>query len=205
MVECDASDVALSATLYRNNRLVAFMSRALRGGELHYLAMEKEATNIIEAVRKWAHFFVRKHFTLITDQRSVAFMFESRRRTKVKNNKVLGWRLELASVSYTIPYRPGKLNVASDVFSSAHCPSLSSGKINSLMDIHKELCCPGVTRLLQFVCSKNLLLSTNDVKEVCNRCRTCSEIKPRFFTSPPNTFLKVAQSMERLNIDFKGS
>ena len=204
VVECDASDVAVSATLNQNGRPVAFMSRALHGGELHYPAMEKEATSIIEAVRKWAHFLVRKHFTLITDQRSVAFMFDSRRRTKVKNNKVLGWRLELASFSYTIRYRPGKLNVASDALSRAHCGSLSTGKINSLMDIHKELCCPGVTRLLQFVRSKNLPFSTNDVKEVCNRCPTCSEIKPRFFTSPPNTLIKATQPMERLNIDFKG-
>ena len=143
VVECDASDVAVSATLNQNGRLVAFMFRALHGGELHCPAMEKEATSIIEAVRKWAYFLVRKHFTLITDQRSVVFMFDSRRRTKVKNNKVLGWRLKLASFSYTIRYRPGKLNVASDALSRAHCASLSTGKINSLMDIHKELCCPG--------------------------------------------------------------
>ena len=155
-------------------------------------------------MRKWAHFLARKHFRLIIDQRSVAFVFDSRRRTKVKNNKVLGWRLELASFSYTIRYRPGKLNVASNALSRAHCASLSTGKIDFLMDIHKELCCPGVTRLLQFVRSKNLPFSTNDVKEVCNRCPTCSEIKPRFFTSPPNTLIKATQPMERLNIDFKG-
>ncbi len=47
------------------------MSRTLQGSELHYPAVEKEATAIIEAVRKWSHFLARRHFTLITDQRSV--------------------------------------------------------------------------------------------------------------------------------------
>ena len=62
--------------------------------------------SIIEAVRKWEHLLMRRHFTLITDQRSVAFMFDSRARSKVKHNKIQCWRLE--SFSYTIRYRPGK-------------------------------------------------------------------------------------------------
>ena len=72
VVECDASDVAISATLNQGGRAVACMSRTLHGSELHYPAVEKEATAIIEAVRKWTHFLSRQHFTLVTDQRSVS-------------------------------------------------------------------------------------------------------------------------------------
>ena len=86
IVECDASDSAISATLNRGGRPVAFFSRTLQGSELHHPAVEKEATAIIELIRKWAHLLNRQTFAIITDQRSVAFMLDSRRRTKIKNN-----------------------------------------------------------------------------------------------------------------------
>jgi len=100
VVEWDASKVAVSATLNQNGRPVAFMSRSLQGNELHYPAVEKEASAIIEAVHKWNHFLSRKHFILVTDQRSASFMLDKHKRTIIKNNKILYWRLELASYSY---------------------------------------------------------------------------------------------------------
>ena len=150
-VECDASEVAISATLNQGGRPVAFFSRTLSKSELRYPAVEKEAMSIVEAVRKWSHLLVRQTFTLITDQRSVAFMLDNRKRTKIKNNKILGWRLEMAPYSYNMQYRPGKLNVGPDTLTRAFCASISS---SNLHDIHKSLCCPGVTRLYHFVKQK---------------------------------------------------
>ena len=54
VVECDASESTISATLNQTGRPVAFMSRNLQGSELHYPAVEKEATTFIETVRKWS-------------------------------------------------------------------------------------------------------------------------------------------------------
>ena len=72
VVECNASDVAISATLNQGGHPMAFMSRTLHGSELHYPAVEKEATAIFEAVRNRTHFLSQQHFTLVTDQRSVS-------------------------------------------------------------------------------------------------------------------------------------
>ena len=50
VVECDASDMAVSATLNQNGRPVAFMSQTLGKSEMNYPSVEKEADAIIEAV-----------------------------------------------------------------------------------------------------------------------------------------------------------
>lgn len=202
VVECDASDVAISATLNQGGRPVAFMSRTLSASELHYPAIEKEATAIIEAVRKWNHLLSGRHFKLVTDQRSVAFMLDNRKRTKIKNNKIQGWRVELASFSYSIEYRPGDQNVAADALTRANCATISAP--SSLTEIHAGLCHPGVTRMLHFIRSKNLPYSTDEVKKVCSDCRLCAELKPQFFKPPDGILIKSTSTMERLNIDFKG-
>jgi transposase InsO family protein len=169
--------------------------------ELHYPAVEKEATSIIEAVRKWRHLLSGRHFILLTDQRSVAFMLDNRRRTKIKNNKIQEWRMELASYSYSIKYRPGKENTGPDSFTRMFCNAVDR---NGLHDIHVNLCHPGVTRLLHYVRSKNLPYSTDDVKKTCSNCKTCAELKPQFYRKPEGTLIHATKPMERLSIDFKG-
>ena len=91
-------------------RPVAFMSKTLQNSKLRYPAVEKEATAIIEAVLKWSHFLMCRPLILITDQHSVAFMFENCRRTKVKNNKIQGWRrvilIQLLNKVHSVPRLP---------------------------------------------------------------------------------------------------
>ena len=196
VVECDAPEVYVSATLNQCGRPAAFMSRTLQGNELHYPPVEKEATAIIEAVRKWRH-LANRHFTLVTDQRSVAVMIDNRKRSKIKNNKIQSWRLELASFNYTVKYRPGKESVAPDSFALACIASMST---SSLSEIHNGLGHPGVTRMLHFVRSKKMPFSTEDVKETCSTCTICAELKPQFYRPTPGTL----QPMERPSIDIKG-
>lgn len=142
-----------------------------------------------------------RNFTLITDQRSVAFMLDSRKRSKIKNSKIQGWRLELASFCYTVKYQPGKDNVAPDSFTRAFLSSISASDLD---DIHKALCHPGVTRMLHFVRSKDLPYSTEDVKRTCSGCRVCAELKPQFYRPTSGTLIKATQPMERLSMDFRG-
>ena len=74
-------------------------------------------------------------------------MLDNRRRTKIKNNKMQGWRLELSSFTYTITYRPGVDNVGRDTITRACCASVTETNSN-LSKVHNGLCHLGVTRML---------------------------------------------------------
>ena len=198
-VECDASDVAMSASLNQHGRPVAFMSKRLSRNNHGFPTVEKEALGIIEAVQKWGHLLSRQPFTLVTDQQSVSFMFDNRKRTKIKNTKIQSWRMELAEFSYTIQYSEGHCNVVPDSFTRVQCASIS----NNLEYIHAQLCHPGVTRLLHFVKTKNLHHSTDEVKKECSNCRICAELKPKFYKPDSSTLIRSARPMERVNINFK--
>ena len=201
-VECDASDVALAATLNQNGRPVSFFARSLQNHELRYPSVEKEAMSIIEAVRHWRQFLSSKRFNLITDQRSVAFMFDSHRnKSKIKNEKFIRWRLELSTYNYDITYRPGRLNEPADALSRV-CALTSTRDLKSL---HTELCHPGVTRLYHFIKSKNLPYSIEEVRAVTRSCSICAQCKPQFYkNSVQNHLIKSTRPFERLNVDFKG-
>ena len=53
VVETDASNVAISATLNQNGKPVAFFSRTLNKPQKNYPIVEKEAMSIVEAVKYW--------------------------------------------------------------------------------------------------------------------------------------------------------
>ena len=116
-VETDASEFAIAATLNQDGRAVAFHSRTLSLSEQRHSAIEKEAYAILEALRKWRYLLIGRHFTLVTDQKSVSFMFDAKHSSKIKNEKTLRWRLERSSFSYTVLHRPGKQNTGPDTLS----------------------------------------------------------------------------------------
>jgi len=82
------------------------MSWTMNACERKYPAIEKEATAIIEAVRKWSH-FLKTRPLLRTDQKSISYMFDQKNRRKIKNSKTLIWRLEMSQFTYDICHKPG--------------------------------------------------------------------------------------------------
>ena len=200
-IETDASHYCLSATLNQGGRPVAFHSRTLSGSELHQSSVEKEAAAIMDAIRKWYHLLVNKSFTLVTDQRSVAFMFTKKHTSSVKNSKIMRWRMELGPLNYSIVYRSGVENCAADALSRPMCATIDD---KTLYVVHESLGHPGVTRTLHFVRSRNLPYSAEDVKRVISHCKVCLEVKPKFYKPNNQPLIEATRPLQRLNIDFKG-
>ena len=189
-VETDASDYAIAATLSQNGRPVAYFSGTLNKTEKCYPAIEKEATAVIEAVRKWSHFLLGKHFPLYTDLRSVPF------------NKILSWKIELNQFSNDIKHKPGQVNVAPDALS--RIVNLAIAVWKRSLDLHNQLGHPGFARFYHFVKSRNLFFTSEETKEACQACKTCAEVKPRYFKPPRGQLIKAMKPLERISMDFKG-
>lgn len=202
-VETDASNTAIAATLSQSSRPVAFFSRSLTAAEIRHSSVEKEAYAIIEAVRKWKHYLLGRHFRLITDQKSVSFMFNPKAVGKIKNEKIMRWRLELSCYNYDIVYRPGSENAVADSFTRTNLCSSITNKLDQLKDLHSILCHPGDTRFYHWVRSKNLPYTLEEVRKTTSSCQICAEVKPRFFKRE-GRLIKATSPFERLNIDFKG-
>ena len=200
-IESDASNFCLSATLNQNGRPVAFHSRTLSGSEVHHSSVEKEAAAIMDAIRKWYHFLVHKQFTIVTDQRSVAFMFNKKHPNSIKNHKLMRWRMELAPLKYNIIYRCGEENNAADALSRPFCGAISDA---TLYEVHDSLGHPGITRTMHFIRSRNLPYSVEDVKRVIGRCKVCLEVKPKFYKPVNQHLIEATRPFQRLNVDFKG-
>lgn len=199
-VETDASDFAIGATLSQAGRPIAFFSRTLNQSEQRHSSIEKEAYAIVESLRYWRHYLIGRHFEVFTDQRSVAFMFDQQHRSKIKNEKIMRWRLELACFKYDIVYRPGSKNSTADALSRISAAITSR---TDLMELHVALCHPGITRMVHWVRSKNLPFSVEEVKKTIGACLTCHELKPCFHKNK-GTLIKATAPFERLNLDFKG-
>ena len=200
VVETDASDFAIAATLNQAGRPVAFFSRTLTASERNHSTVEKEACAIVEALQKWRHYLIGRLFTLATDSKSVSFMFNKTNYGKTKNEKIQRWRLELSCFKYDIVHRAAVENIPADTFSRM-CSSVNS---SDLKQLHEDLCHPGVTRLAHFVKTKNLPHSIQDVRDVISKCTVCAELKPKFYRPPTSHLIKATQPFERLNMDFKG-
>nr|XP_026689480.1 uncharacterized protein LOC104265567 [Ciona intestinalis] len=114
-IETDASDIAVSAALNQNEKPVAFYSRTLRANEIRHSSVEKEATAIVEAIRKWSHLLLGRRFKLVTDQKSVAFMYDNQRHNEVRRT-VAGCKVCAEIKPKFVKPSPGRLIKATQPF-----------------------------------------------------------------------------------------
>ncbi|KAG7579311.1 Integrase catalytic core [Arabidopsis thaliana x Arabidopsis arenosa] len=113
VVETDACGQGIGAVLMQEGHPLAYISRQLKGKQLHLSIYEKELLAVIFAVRKWRHYLLSGHFIIKTDQRSLKYLLEQRLNTPIQQQ----WLPKLLEFDYEIQYRQGKENLVADALS----------------------------------------------------------------------------------------
>ena len=111
------------------------MSRALGVSKQSWSMYEKEMLAVVEAIRVWRPYLLRRRFIIQTDQRSLKYLLEQRI-TMPEQHK---WVAKLLGYDYEIQYQPGRENSAADAISRRpDSPTLNHLFVPQL-DIWEEL------------------------------------------------------------------
>lgn len=113
VVETYACGSGIGAVLMQEGHLLVYISRQLKGKQLHLSIYEKELLAVVFAVQKWRHYLLTNHFVIRTDQRSLKYLLEQRLNTPIQQQLLP----KLLEFDYEIQYKQGKDNVAADALS----------------------------------------------------------------------------------------
>lgn len=114
----DASPVALGAVLTQIGadgveRIISFASKTLTATEQRYPQTQREALGIVWAVEHYHYHLRGRHFTIRTDARGIAFIFDRERDVPKRiMSRAQGFALRLNEFSFNIEYIKGAYNIA---------------------------------------------------------------------------------------------
>lgn len=117
-LQCDASSYAIGAVLYqiseeREERLIGFASRTMKGAELNYFTSEKELLAIVFALEKFRTFILGAKLTIRTDHKALTFLSSC----KLISSRLARWILFIQTYQFEIEYIKGNENVVADTLS----------------------------------------------------------------------------------------
>ncbi len=107
----DASDLGLGAVLKQGKFIIGFFSYKLKGSELNYTIMEKEAYAILKAVNHFRTILSNAYVRIFTDNANTIFNSEN------ISKRVYRWKILLSEYNYTLEFIKGKENNAADFLS----------------------------------------------------------------------------------------
>lgn len=112
-IEADACGTGIGAVLMQGDRPIAFYSKSLGPKAAAQSIYEKEAMAILEALKKWRHYFLGSKLVIKTDQQSLKHMMNQRLVEGIQHKLLL----KLMEYDYIIEYKAGKDNVVADALS----------------------------------------------------------------------------------------
>jgi hypothetical protein len=116
-LETDASGSGIGAVIMQQGRPIAYFSAALCPKNAAMSTYEKEALAIIEALKRWCHYFLGSKLIIKTDQQSLKYITEQRVAEGIQHKLML----KLLEFDFTIEYKKGQENKVVDALSCQFC------------------------------------------------------------------------------------
>jgi hypothetical protein len=104
VLEADACGYGIGVVLMQDHRPIAFMSQAIGPKAAAQSTYDKEALAIIEAIKKWKHYFAGSSLIIRTDQQGLKFIQEQKL-TEGIHHKLL---IKLLGYDYRINTKRGE-------------------------------------------------------------------------------------------------
>ncbi|PIK38608.1 Septin-8-A [Apostichopus japonicus] len=141
ILHIDASGLGLGAALYQTQdgkeRVVAYASRGLRKGEMHYPAHKLEFLSLKWAVtEKFKEYLYGRKFTVLTDNNPLTYVNTTAKLDATGHR----WLAALSTYNYDLHYRPGKRNGDADGLSRRPHPddphTLTGDTVRAICEVH---------------------------------------------------------------------
>jgi len=140
-LESDASTINIGYFLYQFRRnepdgIVACGRRSLRGPEFNYTVTELEMLSIVDALNKYRHFLLGRHFIIKSDHISLLFI------NSLKDSstcRLFRWMLMIQGFDFEIIYVKGSSHTVADSLSRRdyqECTDSTMDKLNQDRIVH---------------------------------------------------------------------
>jgi hypothetical protein len=101
ILEADACDYGIRVVLMQQGKPISFLSKALGPRSAGWSTYDKEALAILEALKKWKHYFSASSLVIRTDQQSLRYIQEQKL-TEGIQHKLL---VKLLGYNYSMEYK----------------------------------------------------------------------------------------------------
>jgi hypothetical protein len=112
-LETDANGTGICIVLMQRGKPIAYYNRTIGRRAAAMSTYDKEALAILEALKRWRHYFLGSELVIKTDQKSLKFITEQKVAEGIQHKLLL----KLLEFNYTIEYKKGKENKAADALS----------------------------------------------------------------------------------------